>query len=165
MSKFTHSAVAEQSKAINKTTFVAAAVATASLVAVFAFTPATHALGFDNVNLGTGISTQDGSDEWSSLGLRLASQDGLENLGLGTTVQNVDGDESQMATVGVETTDDLDNIKTNVGASSVDGDESNALGVGVATEDGLDNLSTDVNASSVDGNKNSNFGISFSFDE
>ncbi len=164
MSTQNHSAVAVQSKKIDKSIFAVAAIATATLGAVFAFSPATHALGFDNLNLGTGISTQDG-DESSAAGVRLASQDGLENLGVGTAVQNTDGDEMQSAAVGLESTDDLENISANVNAASVDGDESNALGIGVATEDNLENVSTDVHATSVDGDESSNFGISFSFDE
>lgn len=164
MSKLLTSAVAQQSKKTHIGFIAAATVATATLAAVFAFSPASQALGFDNINLGTGVSTQDG-DESSSAGVRLASQDGLENLGVGTALQNTDGDEMQSAAVGVETTDDLDNIMTNVNATSVDGDESNTLDLGAATTDGLENLTTNLDAASVDGNDRSNFGVSFSFDE
>lgn len=165
MSNQTYSAVAEQSTKTYKGMFAVAAIATATLGAVFAFSPAAQALSLDNVNLGTNASTQDGSDEWSSIGFRIATQDGLENLGIGTSLQNVDGDENQKLDVGLEATDDLDNIVTGVNASNTDGDESQNLGVGAALEDGLDNVSTSVDTTTVDGDKKSNFGIGFSFDE
>ena len=133
MSTMTHSMVAEQSKK-TKTTLVAGAVTVAVMAAAFAFTPATHALGFDNVNLGSGISTQDG-DESSSAGLRLASQDGLENLGLGTGVMNQDGDESQSAGLKLESTDDLENLGLGSNVQNNDGDEMQQAGLGVTSTD------------------------------
>lgn len=164
MSEQHTSVIALPSKKVNKSIIAVAAVATATLAGALAFSPASQALGFDNLNLGTGISTQDG-DKSSSAGIRVAGEDGLENLGVGTALQNTDGDESQSAAVGLEATDELENVMTNVNASTVDGEESTMLDLGAATEDGLENVSTNLDAMKTDGDERSNFGISFSFDE
>lgn len=85
MSTTSHSAVAEQSKTVSTKVFLAGLAAVASLALGMAVAPATSALGPDNLDLGTGVSTQDG-DEWSNLGLRIAGEDGLENLGIGALI-------------------------------------------------------------------------------
>lgn len=161
----TTSAVPAQSKSIDKNLLAVGGVAAVAFAAVLAFAPAAGALSLDNVNLGTGISSQDGSDEWSSLGLRLASQDGLENLGLGLMGQNVDGDEMQSAGLGLETTDYLENLSLNGNAMNVDGDEMQSASLGIDSTDYLDTLDVSTEATSKDSNKNNNFGIKFSFDE
>lgn len=61
---------------------IAGIAAVASIATVFAFAPATHAIGLDNINLGTTLSSQDG-DESRGLNLGLEAVDHLENLGLG----------------------------------------------------------------------------------
>lgn len=195
MSKEQFSSVALQSKTVDKKLLAVGGVAAVAFAAVLAFAPTTGALSLDNVNLSTGVSSQDGSDEWSSLGLRLATQDGLENLGVGLMGQNVDGDESQSLNLGLEATDDLENLGLGTNLSNVDGDESQQAGIGVQStdnldnlgintntetkdgndstktnaglgyEDGLDSLWTGIGGSSVDGDKSSDFGIKFSFDE
>jgi hypothetical protein len=195
MSKEKTSVVALQSKSIDKSILAVGGVAAAAFATVLAFAPATGALSLDNVNLTTGVSSQDGSDEWSSAGLRLATQDGLENLGLGVAANNVDGDEKQSLSLGLEAIDNLENLAFNTNAMNANGDEKQQASLGVQTSDyldnlnvtgntltqdgdkwnksdvnlgytdGLDSLHTGVNSINVDGDERTNFGIKFSFDE
>lgn len=88
---------------------IAGIAAVASIATVFAFAPATHAIGLDNINLGTTLSSQDG-DKTNWAGLRIASQDGLENLGIGTSLMSQDGDESRGLNLGLEAVDHLENL-------------------------------------------------------
>jgi len=75
------------------------------------------------------IPESDGNNEWSSVGIRLASQDGLENLGVGALLQNTDGDEMQSLGAYLESTDDLDNLKVGTSAMNRDGDEHTNFGI------------------------------------
>ena len=164
MSTATNFPVAE-SKTINKSILAVGGVAALAFAAVLAFAPTSQALSLENVNLSTGVSSQDDDGSWSSLGLRLASQDDLENLGLGLMAQNVDDDESQSLGLGLEATDELENLTLNSEAATQDGDEWTNTGVNLGTEDNLENVWTDVHHMTADGDERSNFGIKFSFDE
>ena len=165
MSKDKTSVVALQSKKIDTSIIAVGSVAAAAFAAVLAFAPATGALSLDNVNLSTGVSSQDGSDEWSSAGLRLATQDGLENLGIGTMVENVDGDERQSLNLGIEAVDDFENLALNGNLLNMDGNEKQQAGLGVQTSDYLETLDVAGSAQNEDGDERNNFGIKFSFED
>ena len=64
----------------------------------------------------------------------------------------------------IESTDDLDNLKVGASAMNKDGNEWAALNLGTETKDSLENLSTDAGVEKHDGDEHTNFGIKFSFD-
>jgi len=142
--------------------------------------PQTHALGgHDNTNLGTGLSNTHG-DRSSSLGLRLAGQDGLRDLGAGVQGTNKDGDREQSVGTKVESTDSLRNVGTGTSLTNKDGDQSQSVNAGAKSEDYLrstasgvgatntddyvDGASVGANGATKDDDQASNSGVNSSFD-
>lgn len=122
-----------------------AAMAAISAFAVLAMPTSASALaGTDKLDLGLTAMHQTEEGDKSDLGLRILSQDGLENLGVASMVNNSDSDgNSQHLGTQVTATDTLRDLAANVTAANKDEDgASKTANLGLVTHD----LAQDVQA-------------------
>lgn len=137
----------------NKKVFIASGVLLAALS--LGAVPAANALiGPDNSDVGAGLSATGEDGEQATVGARAATQDNLDDVGVGTAavVQDSDGNSASLGTK-VESTDGLDNNSADINANgrSQDGDQA-GVNSNVKSNDNSADAHSSVMASDEDGN-------------
>ncbi|MET1033498.1 MAG: hypothetical protein ABWX94_03285 [Candidatus Saccharimonadales bacterium] len=124
-----------------------AAVAAISAFAVLAIPTSANALiGTDTSDIGLTAMHQTEDGDKQNLGLRLLSQDGLENLGIASVVGNSDSDgTSQNLGSNLTLTDTLQDVTGGVAATNKDKDgASQTANLGLVTNDLVQDVKTNT---------------------